>query len=144
MSEEQSAQSPKQVRMQSSVSGVHRFVMQFSEDCEQVGVKPEEQQRVSVAMTEIVLNAVKHGNHEDRAKNVEIQYSVTKDEFHAEVTDEGEGFDPEQVPDPTAEENLTKPGGRGIAMTKHFMDEIEYKDGGRKVAMKKKFSQDDV
>lgn len=144
MSEEQSAQSPKQVRMQSSVSGVHRFVMQFSEDCEQVGVKPEEQQRVSVAMTEIVLNAVKHGNHEDRAKNVEIQYSVTKDEFRAEVTDEGEGFDPEQVPDPTAEENLTKPGGRGIAMTKHFMDEIEYKEGGRKVALKKKFSQDNT
>jgi serine/threonine-protein kinase RsbW len=83
---------------------------------------------VSVAVRESVINAVKHGNREDRSKHVTVEFtlapSLVPKKFTVEVLDEGEGFDYEEVDDPLAPENLMKSSGRGIFFMRNFMDDV--------------------
>jgi serine/threonine-protein kinase RsbW len=93
---------------------------------------------VKLALEESLVNAVKHGNHYNPQRCVTVRYDITPDCVRISVKDEGAGFDPKEVPDPTAEENLTKPSGRGIMLMRAYMDEVTYSDGGRSVTMVKK------
>lgn len=83
---------------------------------------------VSVAVRESVINAVKHGNREDRTKHVTVEFTLAPRlkpaRFTVEVLDEGEGFDYEEVDDPLAPENLMKSSGRGIFFMRNFMDDV--------------------
>jgi len=83
---------------------------------------------VSVAVRESVINAVKHGNREDRSKHVTVEFVLAPrlkpERFSVEVLDEGEGFDYEEVDDPLAPENLMKSSGRGIFFMRNFMDDV--------------------
>ncbi len=83
---------------------------------------------VSVAVRESVINAVKHGNREDRSKHVTVLFTLAPrlkpEQFTVEVLDEGEGFDYEEVGDPLAPENLMKSSGRGIFFMRNFMDDV--------------------
>ncbi len=83
---------------------------------------------VSVAVRESVINAVKHGNREDRSKHVTVEFTLAPrlepKKFTVEVLDEGEGFDYEDVDDPLAPENLMKSSGRGIFFMRNFMDDV--------------------
>ncbi|MEO6222538.1 MAG: ATP-binding protein [Vicinamibacterales bacterium] len=83
---------------------------------------------VSVAVRESVINAVKHGNREDRTKHVTVEFTLEPRaeprKFTVEVLDEGEGFDYEEVDDPLAPENLMKSSGRGIFFMRNFMDDV--------------------
>ncbi|MCS7016043.1 MAG: ATP-binding protein [Gemmatales bacterium] len=90
---------------------------------------------VRLALEEAVANAMKHGNRLLPHKCVEVALGLGEDSVWIRVCDEGEGFDPDQVPDPTAEENLERPSGRGILLMRHFMDHVEYRDRGRTVFM---------
>ena len=81
---------------------------------------------MSVAIRESVTNAVRHGNKLDSEKRVVICFEVGKGELSVSVEDEGEGFDPGEIPDPLAEENLLRASGRGIFFMKNFMDEVTY------------------
>lgn len=83
---------------------------------------------VSVAVRESVINAVKHGNRENRSKHVTVEFTlaprIEPKKFVVEVLDEGEGFDYEEVDDPLAPENLMKSSGRGIFFMRNFMDDV--------------------
>lgn len=92
--------------------------------------------KLLLAVVEAVNNAIVHGNHEDESKKVSIHYVFNDSEILFTVTDEGEGFDPSLVPDPTAIENLEKDCGRGIYLMNCLCDEILFQDGGRTVMMK--------
>jgi len=94
---------------------------------------------IKLALEEALVNAIKHGNQYDRNKKVQIAYSVLPDRFVITITDEGEGFDPADVPDPTAVENLERPCGRGLMLMKHYMSEITYNERGNSVQMSKLF-----
>lgn len=93
---------------------------------------------VRLAIEEAVINAIKHGNRMDKAKKVTIKYSVDRDECSISVADEGPGFDPNAVPDPTMDENLELPHGRGLVLMKAYMDDVFYNDKGNMVTMRKK------
>jgi serine/threonine-protein kinase RsbW len=100
---------------------------------------------VSVAVRESVINAVKHGNKEDKTKHVTVEFSLTPrakpEEFLIEVLDQGVGFDYEDVGDPLAPENLMKSSGRGIFFMRNFMDDVAIArrpEGGMSVRMMKK------
>ena len=100
---------------------------------------------VSVAVRESVINAIKHGNKEDRDKHVTVEFLLSPrrdpNEFVVEVLDEGEGFDPEAVANPLAVENVLKSSGRGIFFMKSFMDDVTITrrpKGGMSVRMSKK------
>jgi serine/threonine-protein kinase RsbW len=96
---------------------------------------------MSVAVRESVVNAIKHGNRQDESKRVFLTFTLDTTELQVEVADQGEGFDPDSVPDPVAEENLLKTYGRGIFFMRSFMDTVAYSfppGGGTLVRMTKK------
>ena len=102
---------------------------------------------IGVAVRESVINAIKHGNREDRHKHVTIEFELTPRahpaEFVVEVLDEGEGFDPDHVANPLDPENVLKSSGRGIFFMKNFMDDVTIArrpEGGMSVRMLKKLA----
>lgn len=90
---------------------------------------------IMIAVTEAVNNAIKHGNKGDSSKNVQLTLSLNDKLIKFKIEDEGNGFDYENLPDPTAPENIEKPGGRGIFLMKHLSDEVDFKEGGRVVEL---------
>src|SRR5436305_6733536 len=94
---------------------------------------------IKLALEEALVNAIKHGNQMDRAKKVLISFRVLPDRFVVHITDEGSGFDPSDVPDPTAVENLERPCGRGLMLMRHYMSEVVFSARGNSVAMTKVF-----
>lgn len=90
---------------------------------------------IMIAVTEAVNNAIKHGNSGNSSKNVYLSLLLNENLLKFVIKDEGPGFDYHNLPDPTAPENLEKPGGRGIFLMKHLSDEVEFKDGGKVVEL---------
>ena len=90
---------------------------------------------IMVAVTESVNNAIRHGNKFDKDKNVYLTLQVNNDHLKFEVEDEGNGFDTESLPDPTAVENLENPGGRGIFLMRNLCDEVKFTNNGRSVEL---------
>ena len=96
---------------------------------------------MAIAVTELVNNAIKHGNREEHDKKVTVALRLRESEIEASIADEGLGFDPDNLPDPLAEENLLKEIGRGIFIVKSLMDEFEYSfvpERGATIRIKKK------
>jgi serine/threonine-protein kinase RsbW len=105
------------------------------------GISEEVAFGVDMAVREAVTNAVVHGNKLDAGKLVEIKLRNTANAFEITVHDQGNGFDPNNVPDPTAEENILRTSGRGIFFMRNFMDEVVWSPnpgGGTNVRMIKK------
>ena len=109
-----------------------------------VGLDDDARHWVSVAIRESVINAIKHGNRNDAAKHVFVDletHSNGHPELFIRVRDEGEGFEPEEVANPLAPENLLKSSGRGIFLIRSFMDELRLQpaaEGGMEVVMVKR------
>ena len=85
---------------------------------------------IMIAVTESVNNAIIHGNKSDKSKNVQLTLEIEESSIKFVVKDEGPGFDYQNLPDPTAPENLDKPGGRGIFLMKNLCDEVSFKENG--------------
>jgi serine/threonine-protein kinase RsbW len=94
---------------------------------------------IRLALEEALVNAIKHGNQMDRTKKVHVAYRLAPDHFEVRITDEGAGFDPREVPDPTAAENLERPCGRGLMLMRHYMSEVLFSPKGNSVTMRKFF-----
>lgn len=90
---------------------------------------------IMIAVTEAVNNAIKHGNDSDKSKNVSLSLSLKDSMIQFVIKDEGKGFDYENLPDPTAPENLEKVGGRGIFLMKHLSDEVQFTEKGKVVQL---------
>jgi serine/threonine-protein kinase RsbW len=99
------------------------------------GFSAREQRDLRLALEEAVVNGIKHGNGGDPSKQVRLRYRVSGREALAEVRDEGPGFDPEAVPDPTAPENLERPCGRGLLLIGHYTTWVRYHDCGNRVTL---------
>ncbi len=110
---------------------------------ERLGLDDDARHWVGIAIREAVANAIKHGNRQDPDKEVEVELAIADDQAIIRVVDQGEGFDPHDVGDPLAPENLLKPNGRGIFYMKNFMDDIEIStrpDGGTIVTLRKQLA----
>lgn len=92
---------------------------------------------IRLAMEEALVNAIKHGNRMDPKKSVRIACRISHRKIRIEIEDQGSGFQPESVPDPTADENLERPCGRGIMLMRAFMTLIEYNEAGNRVVLEK-------
>lgn len=88
---------------------------------------------IKLAFEEAATNAVKHGNCGDRSKRVHLRYYVDPERIVFMVRDEGCGFRPEDVPDPTADENLERPSGRGLMLMHSYMTKVYYSETGNEV-----------
>jgi serine/threonine-protein kinase RsbW len=132
-----------QIDIQSSFEMVDLVQVVFESLSSHVGFDQDSSHWMSVAIRESVTNAVRHGNKLDASKRVIIRFEYGADEFAVTVEDEGEGFNPGEIPDPLAEENLLRASGRGIFFMKNFMDEVDYHfepNRGTRVRMVKKLS----
>ena len=122
-----------------TVADAAAAVTGFIRDC---GAPDEAAFGIEMAVREAVTNAMVHGNQEDEAKSVEVVFNCQGNELEIEVRDQGEGFEPADVPDPTDPANLLKTSGRGIFLMRTFMDDVQYvhrPEGGTAVRMTKKF-----
>jgi serine/threonine-protein kinase RsbW len=95
---------------------------------------------VRLALEEALVNAVKHGHGGDATKTVRVRFRVSAEDVQAEVEDEGPGFDPECVPDPTAAENVERCGGRGLLLMRHFLTELSFHGRGNHLRLRKRRS----
>jgi serine/threonine-protein kinase RsbW len=105
---------------------------------EELAFPPRDVFGVRLALEEALVNAIKHGNGMDPDKNVTIVWRIDEASVCVEIEDEGPGFIPAEVPDPTAEENLDRPCGRGIMLMKSFMSRVEFNARGNRVILEKR------
>ena len=102
---------------------VEEFVNYFAKD---LGLNEEQLATLLLAVTEATTNAIIHANKCDKSKLVTVDVNVQNSKLVIKVTDEGTGFDPTQIPDPTQPENILKDSGRGMYLMKVYMDDLKY------------------
>lgn len=90
---------------------------------------------IRVALEEAIVNAILHGNHSNPEKSVRLVCELTSRQIFVRIEDEGLGFAPEAIPDPTLPQFLTRPHGRGLYLMRHYMTSVAFHNGGRVVEM---------
>ena len=101
------------------------------------GYSADAQFAIHLALDEAIANAICHGNHEDPHKQIVVEYEISDEAVSISVRDEGAGFDRSSVPDPTLDENLDKPHGRGIMLMNAYMSKVEFSAKGNCVIIVK-------
>jgi len=129
--------------IKSDVNELAKVATITEEICIRFGLIEDEIDDISIAVTEAVNNAIKHGNKEDSTKSIKIVFEVETDRIKIRIKDEGKGFQLEEVKDPRKNENLLKDDGRGILIMKALMDEVEVLSGseGNVLQLVKKISR---
>jgi len=96
------------------------------------GFGEEDQHRIDLAVHETVINAIAHGNKSDPHKQVRLRFQIHSDRLEIRIRDQGSGFDPRRVADPLADQNVLRVSGRGVFLTRTFMDDyrVETPPGG--------------
>ena len=121
----------------SSLSAYHDFVQGVLERLQELGWDEKILFGVHMALEESISNAIRHGNKEDPLKQVFIECELESSRFWVKVCDQGEGYDPEKVPDCRSPENLERPGGRGLALIRAYMTSVEHSECGCCLIMEK-------
>ena len=122
----------------SSTDAGHQLIEKLLAALTEAGWEGRDFFHVQMAAEEAMVNAVTHGNGGEEKKRVEIEFRVAKDQTRLRFKDEGEGFCPDELPDPRSEENLEMVHGRGVMLIREMMNEVIYNDCGNEVTMIKK------
>ena len=121
----------------SRTSAAEQIVDMLLKRLEQDAWDDRERFGVHLAVEEALVNAIVHGNREDPDKSVHVVLQTNPEVLRVEITDQGAGFDPDQVPDPTSEDRLAMPHGRGLMLMRSFMSKVEYQGRGNQLIMEK-------
>ncbi len=130
-----------ELSLPSRIDTVARAAAAVAEFLSRSGISDDAAFGIDMAVREAVTNAVIHGNRQDENKTVDVTLKSSPDAVEISVHDQGPGFNPEDVPDPTAAENILKASGRGIFFMRTFMDEVDWlirPEGGTTVRMVKR------
>ncbi len=125
------------IRIPSEYAAGKAVLQELLEQLSRAHWSEQEVHGVHLAVEEALTNAIRHGNRLDQAKQVHVICKLSADRLWIEIRDEGVGFDPGCLPDPTADENLETPCGRGVFLMRCFMSRVEYHDCGNRVVMEK-------
>ncbi len=134
-------QETTELRFASRIEAVAEAAAAVSEFLNRVGISEDVAFGIDMAVREAVTNAVLHGNKLDSAKFAEVNVKKSPEILEIDVHDQGKGFNPSEVADPTKDENILKTSGRGIFFMRNFMDEVNWSinpGGGTTVRMIKK------
>ena len=123
--------------LKSTPDSVNRVGAMLADFFDKQGLSDEVTFDVKLAVQEAVVNAAEHGNEYDENKSVCICCEATDEAIKVTVVDEGPGFDPCCVPDPTLPENILRESGRGVFLMRSLCDEVCYSDKGTKVTIVK-------
>ena len=117
-----------------SVDEAENLVLKAAEES---GFNEEDLHKIGMAVREAMVNAVVHGNRYNLKKKVKLEVQVDDAALEIVITDQGEGFEATELPDPLAEENLLRQSGRGLLLIKAFVDRFEMKrvDAGTEVRL---------
>lgn len=115
-----------------SVNQVERVIDEISEVHQ---ISSEVYGKILIAAIEAVNNAITHGNKFDESKTVTVHFKLLKNTLNISVHDQGNGFNPTVIPDPTSPENIENISGRGVFIMNQYSDTIEFSDNGRCVTM---------
>jgi serine/threonine-protein kinase RsbW len=130
-----------ELSLPSRIETVATAAAAVAEFISRLGISDDAAFGIDMAVREAITNAVLHGNRQDENKTVDIVLKSSPDAVEISVHDQGAGFNPEEVPDPTANENILKTSGRGIFFMRTFMDEVDWlirPEGGTTVRMLKR------
>ena len=131
-----------ELTLPSRVEAVNEAAAAFARVLGRAGIDEDAAFGIDMAFREAVTNAVLHGNKQDESKLVRVTVKSAPDWLEISVWDQGTGFDPVAIPDPTTAENIMKTAGRGIFFMRNFMDEVDWSiqpEGGTLVRMTKRF-----
>ncbi|MCK6455228.1 MAG: ATP-binding protein [Phycisphaerae bacterium] len=123
--------------VESTLSAAKKPEAAILSEVERCGYSEDDIFAIKLSLEEAMTNAVRHGNRCDASKHVTIRYAVTPERTIIIVRDEGPGFCPDRVPDPTAPENIERPSGRGIMLIRAYMTHVEYSATGNEITMVK-------
>ncbi len=118
-----------------SLAGISEFQDHLLALVREHGYDDSAQFAVRLAVEEALANAVRYGKPEERGEAVRITYQVSGERIWIRIADPGPGFNPAKVPDPTSEERLDLPAGRGILIMRAFMTEVRYNEQGNEVTL---------
>jgi serine/threonine-protein kinase RsbW len=125
----------KKITIKSTIENLRIVEKAIDEATSEIGISQDYYGKIMVSAMEAVNNAILHGNKSDPEKIVGIEIDHKKNLLLITVTDEGKGFNPKKVPDPTTPENIEALNGRGIYLMSHLADKIEYSEKGNSVKM---------
>jgi serine/threonine-protein kinase RsbW len=125
----------KKLRIESKIASLHVVEKVIDEATNELGVSQECYGKILVSILEAVNNAIVHGNKSDPKKFVDVDICSFDNDMEITVTDQGNGFNPQKVPDPTIPENLEEINGRGVFLMSHLADKIKYNEKGNIVTM---------
>lgn len=125
----------ERIVLDTDLASIHK-VEELVDRVNDIGVLSEDSYgNVLIAVTEALNNAIVHGNLNNSTKKVLVECAVNATGLTIVITDEGAGFDYDNLPDPTAPENIEKPNGRGVFLMKSLADDVVFEDNGRKVSL---------
>ena len=130
-----------ELKLPSRIEAIDEAAITVASVVNRSGISEEIAFQIDMAVREAIANAIIHGNKLDEKKLVEINVKSSPDSLEISVHDQGHGFNPETISDPTSEENILKTSGRGIFFMRNFMDEVEWsisEEGGTTVRMIKR------
>ncbi|MGA2405213.1 MAG: ATP-binding protein [Bacteroidales bacterium] len=125
----------RKIKIESVVVNLRIVENAIDEATNEIGISQDSYGKILVSALEAVNNAILHGNKSDPEKTVDIEIEFKSNELKIKVTDQGPGFSPENVPDPTIPENIEALNGRGIYLMSHLADKIKYSKKGNAVTM---------
>ena len=125
----------KKLKIESSINNLRIIENAIDEVMNEIGIKQQDYGKILVSTLEAVNNAITHGNKFDREKMVDVEISYKNEKLKIMVKDEGLGFLPSNVPDPTTPQNLESVNGRGIFLMSKLADEVKYSKKGNAVTM---------
>jgi serine/threonine-protein kinase RsbW len=125
----------KKIVIKSEVANLRIVEKMIDETTAELHISQDSYGKILVSTLEGVNNAIVHGNKSDPEKNVNIDFKFRNNELKIKISDEGPGFKPDKVPDPTAPENIEELNGRGIFLMSHLADEIKFNKKGNSVTM---------
>jgi serine/threonine-protein kinase RsbW len=127
----------------SELDAGHASIEELMSALEAAGWEGRDVFHIQMAIEEAVVNAIEHGNKKNPAKEVHVVFLVNHDSAEMTVTDQGDGFDHENVADPTDEDRLDQPRGRGVLLIRELMSQAQYNAKGNSVWMRKVRSKDE-
>ena len=125
----------QKIKIPSKSENIHLVEKLVDDVCAEIGVHEEKYGNILIALTEAVNNAIHHGNDLNTKKNTTIQCNQDNEKLTFVISDEGSGFDFDNLPDPTDPQNIEKPDGRGIYLMKHLSDELTFEENGSSVEL---------
>ena len=123
------------VKIESRIENLRIVENAIDEFSNEIGIEQDNYGKILVSIMEAANNAIIHGNKSEQSKLVLIEISFSENILKISVADQGPGFKPKEIPDPTRPENIESINGRGVFLMSKLADEIEFNDSGNKVTM---------